>query len=118
MPEPRPLLLAFGLLLGGLAAAQGPARVQVHGTVTDSLSGRPVFTTVEHYDLQGKRWALTEVNGDGHYALFVPAGQAFELRVVPLPGQQELRRCVQPLDSAARTFRLDLRLRPAAGAER
>lgn len=103
------LLLCFGLSVH----AQEKPRVQVYGTVTDSLSGRPVYTTIEHYDLAGERWALTETNSEGRYALFVPAEVPFELRVVPLPGRSELRHTLPALPASARTFRLDLRLRPA-----
>jgi len=110
------ITLSVGVLLATASLAQ--VRVQVYGTVTDSLSGRPVFTTVEHYDLNGKRWSLTEVNGDGRYALFVPAGVPFELRAEPLPGEAPLRRIVPAVDSTARTFRLDLRLKPLRDAER
>ncbi len=114
----RSIVLPFVLLIGSQALAQQPARVQVFGTVTDSLSGKPVYTTVEHYDPAGKRWALTEVNGEGRYALFVPAGEPFELRVAPLPGQQELRRTMPAVAAEALTFRLDLRLKPAPAVDR
>jgi hypothetical protein len=114
----RAPLSVLVLLHALVTLGQAPQRVQVFGTVTDSLSGRVAYTTVEHYDLAGKRWALTEVNGDGGYALFVPAGEPFELRVTPLPGQLELRRAVPAVPADARTFRLDLRLQPAPDADR
>jgi len=114
----RALLLTFALLTVVFTKAQDQPRVQVYGSVTDSLSGRTVHTTVEHYDLHGKRWALTEVNSDGRYALFLPAGEPFELRVAPLPGQVELRRTMPAVPAGARTFRLDLRLKPVPAADR
>lgn len=114
----RAWILPLALVVGTLLKAQGPEPVQVHGTVTDSLSGKVAYTTVEHYDMTGKRWALTEVNGDGRYALFVPAGEPFELRVTPLPGQLELRRAMPAIAHGTRTFRLDLRLQPAPDADR
>lgn len=109
----RSLLLLTLLCSVMSVKGQDVPRVQVYGTVTDSLSGKAVYTTIEHYDLAGKRWALTETNSEGRYALFVPANEPFELRVTPLPGERELRRTMAALPPSARTFRLDLRLRPA-----
>jgi hypothetical protein len=114
----RALLSMLGAVLALVSLGQTRPLVQVYGTVTDSVSGKAAYTTVEHYDLAGKRWALTEVNGDGKYALFVPSGEPFELRVTPLPGQRELRRRLAALPPDARTFRLDLRLQPAPDADR
>lgn len=87
-------------------------RVQVHGTVTDAVTGRPVYEClVEHYDLQDKRWSVTMVNSEGRYALFVPAGQPFRLRVTRENGYAPLDKAIPALP-AGRAFEQALRLRP------
>lgn len=113
------LLFLFFSLLPGDASAQHikPARpdslVQVYGTVTDATTGRPVYDcTVEHYDVKGKRWSLTQVNSDGIYALFIPTGTPFELRVERENGYADLSRRIEAVPKGTRTFEADLQLTP------
>ena len=87
--------------------------VQVHGTVTDSLTGKPVYASlVEHYDLSGKRWAVTTVNSDGRYAIFVPTGLPFEIRVTKENGYVDLHHRAAAIPAGTEQFELDLVLRP------
>lgn len=73
------LLLHVALLL---PAQEKPTMVQISGTVSDATSGKPIpDCLVEHYDTEGRLQALVPTNGDGLYALFLPAGVAYELRV-------------------------------------
>lgn len=106
-------ILTVLFLLAAQLCAQGKAQVQLQGTVTDSLSGKPVYDClVEHYDLEGKRWALTPVNSDGRYAMFIPAEQPFELRIVRENGYRELRRALPGSQPGAKVLKVDLRLMP------
>lgn len=92
---------------------QAPGRIQLYGTVTDSLSGKPVYDClVGYYGRDGERLAVSPVNSDGRYSLFIPAGEAFELRVERENGYQELRQGVGPIPLAQRELRMDLKLVP------
>lgn len=90
-----------------------PARVQLVGTVTDSLTGKPVYDClVEYYGTDGLRYSIASVNSDGRYAMFVPAGKSFELRIIKEDGYKDLR---QPMDALAEGLgqrRQDLLLQP------
>jgi hypothetical protein len=88
-------------------------RVQVTGTVTDAVTGKPVYEClVEHYDAHGKRLSVTGVNGDGRYALFVPAGEPFELRVTRENGYAELDQRVDAIPIGTATYDRPLKLQP------
>jgi hypothetical protein len=114
------LLLPFAIGLH----AQSPAaqahgddakveRVQVFGTLTDSITGKPVYECmVEHYDLTGKRWSVTTVNADGKYALFIPTGVAFELRVTQENGYLEMSHREKAVPPGTKQLRVDLKLKP------
>lgn len=110
------MLLLLPFLFLGLAPgahAQLPTRVQVTGLVTDARTGKPVYEClVEHYDPAGKRWGLTTVNSEGRYSLFIPTGEAFELRVVDENGYRPMREQHGPLPADARTWEHDLHLEP------
>lgn len=106
----RALVLPFLLLLACLCRAQQPPLVQVSGMVTDAASGAPVYEClVEHYDLAGKRWAVITTNTEGRYAAFVPAGTAFELRIVDENGYAPLVQRVEAI-APGTTATQDLRL--------
>lgn len=108
----RAHLLIF-LALGLVSFAPSHPRVQVFGTVVDSITGKPVYAcTVEHHDLDGKRWSLTSVNSDGRYAMFVPADEPFELWVVRENGYKELHQRFAAVPAGTATFEADLRLAP------
>ncbi len=106
----RALVLLFLLPVACLCRAQQPPLVQVSGLVTDAATGAPVYDClVEHYDLAGKRWAVITTNTEGRYAAFVPAGTAFELRIVEENGYAPLVQRVEaiaPGGSAAQDLRL------------
>jgi homogentisate 1,2-dioxygenase len=116
------LLLLFPIAIG--VHAQRPVmqekgddaateRVQVFGTVTDSATGKPVYECmVEHYDLTGKRWSVTTVNADGKYALFIPTGVAFELRVTQENGYLEMSHREKAVPPGTKQLRVDLKLKP------
>ncbi len=109
----RPLILPLLVLLASQVRAQATVQLQVHGTVTDSVSGKPVYDClVEQYDLDGKRWALTPVNSDGRYALYIPAEQPFELRIVRENGYRAFRRVLPGSRPGAKELKVDLRLIP------
>lgn len=77
-------LFLLALIMGSAkyCTAQDSVRVQLHGTVFDQISGVPVFEAlVEWHDANGKRQAITRTNSEGHYALFLYAGQPIELRI-------------------------------------
>ena len=100
------------MLGASLLHAQAKKSIQVFGTVTDSLTGRPIYeATVEHYDLKGKRWSLTQ-NSDGRYALFIPAGKDFELRIVRENGYQNVSKRVKAAPKGQATYEVDLVMRP------
>ncbi|MCB0792722.1 MAG: hypothetical protein H6595_09175 [Flavobacteriales bacterium] len=109
----RMLLMVVAILADLAVFGQDrPARVQVHGRVIVAGTGQVVYATVEHYDLEGKRWSLTEVNSDGRFALFLPCDVPFELRVtengfVPLTEQHPAVPC------GTATFEADLELTPS-----
>lgn len=109
------------LIAGALSAQQGrPSAkdtskplVQLQGMVTDSITGKPVYDSlVGFYSLDGKRWAITPVNSDGLYSLFIPAGIPFELRVEQENGYREMRRKGAPIPAGSTGARLDLALQP------
>ncbi|MBS1581879.1 MAG: carboxypeptidase regulatory-like domain-containing protein [Bacteroidetes bacterium] len=116
----RALIIPVLLASLGASAQQKPTappppekRVQVFGSVTDAVSGKPVYEClVEHYDLQGKRWSVTTVNSDGRYALFLPTGVPFELRVTRENGYAELDQRVEAIAPGTRTYEQPLRLSP------
>ena len=88
-------------------------RVQVYGTLTDSITGKPVYECmVEHYDLSGKRWSVTTVNADGRYALFIPTGVPFELRVTQENGYLEMSHREKAVPPGTKQMRVDLKLKP------
>ena len=88
-------------------------RVQVFGTLTDSITGKPVYECmVEHYDLTGKRWSVTTVNADGRYALFIPTGVPFELRVTKENGYLEMSHREKAVPPGTKQIRVDLKLQP------
>lgn len=88
-------------------------RVQVFGTVTDSLTGKPVYDClVAYYDLEGNRRSVSSVNSDGHYAMFIPAHIPFELRVEREDGYKDLGRRAPVIPQGVQEFRFDLVLQP------
>lgn len=88
-------------------------RVQVFGSLTDSITGKPVYECmVEHYDLSGKRWSVTTVNADGNYALFIPTGVPFVLRVTQENGYLSMSHREQAVPPGTKQIRVDLKLRP------
>jgi hypothetical protein len=111
----RALLLSIALLATGLLFAQEKAkeRVQLFGAVTDAVTGKPVYEClVEHYDVAGKRWAVTTVNSDGLYAIFIPTGEQFELRVTRENGYEPLSVRHKAIKRGTKTFELPLQLTP------
>lgn len=101
------------LLVSSCCLAQSEPRVQVTGVVTDARTGKPVYyCLVEHYDLAGKRWSLTTVNSEGRYAMFVPAGEPFELRIVDENGYEPLAQHCRAAPPNAVSYRKDLKLVP------
>lgn len=90
-----------------------PDRVQVFGTVTDSLTGKPVYDClVEYYDITGERRSISSVNSDGRYAMYIPAHLPFELRIERENGYAELRVQAPAIPEGAEQIRLDLVLKP------
>lgn len=120
----RAQLLAFLFLIAFGLHAQIPTaqtkgddanveRVQVFGTLTDSITGKPVYECmIEHYDLTGKRWSVTTVNADGRYALFIPTGVPFELRVTQENGYLEMSHKEKAVPAGTKQLEVDLKLRP------
>lgn len=113
----RSLLLP--LVLASLSLrAQDPKidqlnNVQVYGTVIDGISGKPVYDClVEYYTNNGERKSVSSVNADGRYAMFIPAGKSFELRVTRENGYLEMRQTVQAVPYGVKQFRKDLFLQP------
>ncbi|MCC6839215.1 MAG: hypothetical protein IT230_03570 [Flavobacteriales bacterium] len=119
----RPWLL-FTLLLPALpltAQQNGPLpagktagqRIQLIGSVTDQLTGKPVYDClVGYYNADGKRLMVTPVNSDGQYALFIPDRLPFELRVEQENGYLDLHRQVMALPEGDPQPRIDLHLQP------
>ena len=61
------------------AQTKSKAMVQVNGSVTDSITGKPVYeATVEHYDIHGKRWD-DELPGVRRCHVSDPFGNRIEL---------------------------------------
>lgn len=88
-------------------------RVQVFGTVKDSLTGKPVYDClVAYYDLQGERRSVSSVNSDGYYAMFIPAHLPFELRIEREDGYKDLGRRAPVIPNGVKQFRLDLVMLP------
>lgn len=88
-------------------------RVQVFGTVTDSLTGKPVYDClVAYYDLEGDRRSVSSVNSDGQYAMFIPAHIPFELRIEREDGYKDLGRRAPVIPKGVKQFRFDLMMRP------
>ncbi|MBX2982745.1 MAG: hypothetical protein KF843_08735 [Flavobacteriales bacterium] len=111
------------LLLCGASQAQrphlevppqgSPDRVQLFGTVTDSITGKPVYDClVEYYDMAGERLSISSVNSDGQYAMYVPAHLPFELRIERENGYRDLRTSAPQIPEGTGQFRLDLVLHP------
>ena len=111
------------LLLCGASYAQRPHldvppqgssdRVQVFGTVTDSITGKPVYDClVEYYDMAGERLSISSVNSDGRYAMYIPALVPFELRIERENGYADLRVRAPEIPEGMDQFRLDLVLMP------
>lgn len=93
------------------AVAQTPAQVQLYGAVADSITGKPLYDClVGYYNLQGERLSITPVNSEGIYALFIPTGTAFELRIELENGYREMRKTVPPIAEGVAEYRLDLLL--------
>lgn len=89
------------------------SRVQVFGSVADSLSGKPVYDAlVELWTPEGKRLAVSSVNSDGLYSMFVPQGRPCELRITRENGYRSASHHLAPLPSGTAPFRQDLLLRP------
>ena len=105
-------LFVFVLVMGGavFSKAQDSVRVQLHGVVLDSLSGAPVYEAlVEWYDANGKRQAITQTNSEGHYALFLYAGQPIELRITE-NGYRPFMEMVPPFEPGESAREVDLHL--------
>jgi hypothetical protein len=107
------LLSAAGQQTGPVPDAAAPPPVQVHGLVTDSLTGKPVYDClVGYYTMDGKRQAINPVNSDGRYALFVPPDTPFELRIEQENGYLERRLPLLALPPGSGPLRQDIRLQP------
>ncbi len=88
-------------------------RVQVFGTVTDSITGKPVYDClVAYYDLEGDRRSVSSVNSDGQYAMFIPVHIPFELRIEREDGYIDLEKRAPKVPKGVKQFRFDLVLRP------
>lgn len=104
-------LPVFALLLTPVLA-QDSVRVQIHGSVVDSVSRKPVYEAlVEWYDADGKRQAITQSNSEGNYALFILAGQPAELRVTE-QGYRPFVIKVPPFEPGESARQVDLLLVP------
>lgn len=96
-----------------LPPSGSPQRIQLFGMVTDSLTRKPVYDClVGYYDASGKRLSITSVNSDGRFALFIPAGVPYELRVERENGYVELHRAMPPAPNGLALLRQDLVLLP------
>lgn len=90
-----------------------PDRVQLVGTVTDSLTGKPVYDClVAYYGVDGQRRSISSVNSDGLYSMFIPAHEPFELRVEKEDGYRDLHKAIPAIAEGKAELRLDLVLRP------
>lgn len=90
-----------------------PQRSQLSGLVTDSTTGKPVYDClVGYYDASGKRLSITSVNSDGRYAMFIPSGVPYELRVERENGYVELRRPMPPVPTGQALLLQNLALLP------
>ena len=90
-----------------------PERLQIFGTVTDSITGKPVYDClVEYYDIDGQRLSISSVNSDGIYSMFIPGHMPFELRIEHENGYYEMRRSAPVIPEGVARFRFDLVLRP------
>ena len=108
-----PLLLSTCFIQAQTAAIDLLNSVQVNGFVSDTISGKPVYDClVEYYTAEGERKAVSSVNADGLYGMFIPTGTDFELRITRENGYCELRRSVKAVPYGMREFRLDLYLQP------
>ena len=107
-------LLALFLAGSSAAVAQQDTvpRAQVYGAVRDARTGATVYCTVEHFDKDGKRQALTTVNSDGRYSFFVPAAEPFLLRVAEENGYAPLERTIEAISKGSAPLRIDLVLHP------
>lgn len=107
------LITAVGQQTDPVPDATAPPLVQIHGLVTDSLTGKPVYDClVGYYTFDGKRQAINPVNSDGLYALFIPAGTPFELRIEQENGYRERRLRLPALPPGNGPFRQDIQLLP------
>ncbi len=100
----------FGLLTI-TAMAQQNWRVQVHGRTLDAETGKPVYCTVELYNADGEMLAITETNGDGGYALFVPSQKELEIKVAE-NGYRGTSMKLQPIPAGRKQRSLDIQLCP------
>jgi len=90
-----------------------PERLQIFGTVTDSITGKPVYDClVEYYDMAGERRSISSVNSDGQYSMYIPAHVPFELRIERENGYEELRVQAPKVPTGLSQFRFDLVIRP------
>ena len=80
--KPLHVFFALGMLCNVAISAQDTLRVQLHGTVVNATTGKPVLEAlVEWYDAAGHRRSITQSNSEGHYAMFISATGPIELRV-------------------------------------
>ena len=106
----RTWVLGVGICLALHAKAQ--ENVQLMGDVRDARSGKPVYCTVELHDPEGRLLSMTNVNSEGHYAMFVPSDASFLLVVTEENGYQDLEKAIGPKGRGGPTFVLDLELHP------
>lgn len=108
-----PFLFATAFLQAQTAKLDLLNSVQVQGFVSDSLTGKPVYDClVEYYTIEGQRKAVSSVNEDGRYSMFIPVGKPFELRITKENGYCEMRRNVEAVPFGVKEFRKDLYLQP------
>jgi hypothetical protein len=111
-------MITQAFLLGSLfglmtitAMAQQNWRVQVYGKTLDAETGKPVYCTVELYNADGERLAITETNGDGNYAMFVPADSALEIKVAE-NGYRGTSMALNPIPAGRKERYMDIALEP------
>ena len=76
------VLFLFGTLCAGSGLAQDTLHVQLHGTVLNASTGKPIYEVlVEWYDANGHRQAITQSNSEGHFAMFISTTGPIELRI-------------------------------------
>ncbi len=108
----RLFVLALFMASANCCAAQDSVRVQLHGTVFDQISGVPVYEAlVEWYDAKGERQAITQTNSEGHYALFLYAGQPIELRISE-NGYKSFLEMIPPFEPGESAREVDLYVVP------